>query len=220
MELLEGIETRKSIRAFEPTPIPAETIRKILKAASLSPTYKNTQPWEVAVLTGKKKKELGRILLELAKSGAVSKPDITHPQTLPPDLDKRSREHVMRRLATLGIAREDKESRRAFDLTNYDFYGAPCGLLLFMDGPLNNWSIFDMGIFTQSIVLAAHSFGIGGCIQAMVVNYPDTVREFLNFPVTKQLIAGIALGYPDPKAVINTFHALKVSTDDFAHWYT
>ena len=220
MELLEGIETRKSIRAFESTPIPAETIRKILKAASLSPTYKNTQPWEVVVLTGKKKEELSEILLDLAKSRATPNPDITHPQSLPPDLDKRSREHGMRRLVALGIEREDKESRLAFDLTNYDFYGAPCGLLLFMNGTSSGWSIFDMGIFAQSIILAAHSFGIGGCIQAMVTNYPDAVREFLGLPGTKQLVGGIALGYPDPKAGINAYKALKVGIDEFVHWYT
>ncbi|MFH0769182.1 MAG: nitroreductase family protein, partial [Chloroflexota bacterium] len=68
MELTEGIETRRSIRAFKSTPIPEDTIKAILKTASRSPSYTNTQPWEVAVVTGKKKEELSKILCNLANS--------------------------------------------------------------------------------------------------------------------------------------------------------
>ena len=67
MELLEGIKTRMSIRGFKPNPITREGMEKILQAASNSPSYTNTQPWEVAVVSGKKKDELAQRLLELAK---------------------------------------------------------------------------------------------------------------------------------------------------------
>jgi nitroreductase len=53
MDLLKGIVTRKSCRGFKPTPIKKEIIQQILIAASRSPSYTNTQPWEVAVVTGK-----------------------------------------------------------------------------------------------------------------------------------------------------------------------
>ena len=61
MELLEGIETRRSYRAFKSTDVSRETIERILQAAGKSPSYKNTQPWEVAVVRGKKKEELSGI---------------------------------------------------------------------------------------------------------------------------------------------------------------
>jgi len=56
MDTIEAIESRRSIRAFKNTPIPKETLDKILKAASNSPSFTNTQPWEVAVVCGEKKR--------------------------------------------------------------------------------------------------------------------------------------------------------------------
>ena len=220
MELLEGIETRKSFRAFKSTPIPKETIEKILKAAGKSPSYTNTQPWEVTVVSGKKKDELSKILYELAKSKTTSNPDLPLPKTWPPELEQRSREHAARRFESIGIAREDKQQREEVRLKNFEFFGAPCVLFLFMDSTLTSWSVFDIGLFTQSLILAAHSFGLGSCPQAMLAFYPDTVREFLGVPKTKQLILGISMGYPDFEARVNAYQSQRVSLDDFVRWYT
>lgn len=220
MELLEGIETRRSFRAFKSTPIPEETIERILKVASRSPSYTNTQPWEVVVVSGKKKEELGRILYELAKSDATPNPDLPLPKTWPPELERRAKEHGTRRFKALGIEREDEQQRKELRLLNFNFYEAPCALFLFMDSTLTSWSIFDMGLFAQSILLAAHSFGIGSCLQAMLAIYPDAVREFLGIPKTKQLMLGISIGYPNLEARINSYQSTRVSLDDFVQWHT
>jgi nitroreductase len=63
MELLQGLETRRSIRGFQPKPVSEDLIRTVLKAAGRSASYTNTQPWEVAVVTGPKRDELSGILL-------------------------------------------------------------------------------------------------------------------------------------------------------------
>ena len=115
---------------------------------------------------------------------------------------------------------EDEQQRKQLRLLNFEFYGAPCALFLFMDSTLTSWSIFDMGLFTQSILLATHSFGIGSCVQAMLAIYPDAVREFLGIPKTKQLILGISIGYPNLEARINSYQSERVSPDDFVQWYT
>lgn len=220
MELLEGIETRKSIRAFKSAPVPEEIMRKILKTAGKSPSFTNTQPWEVAVVSGRKKEELGKIMYELAESGVAPNRDLGSPKDWPPELDRRIREHGARRFKALGIERADEQQRKELRLSNFKFYGAPSALFLFMDSALSSWSIFDMGLFTQSIVLAAHSFGLGSCIQASLADYPDAVREFLGIPETKQLILGISIGYPDFEARLNAYQSLRVSLEDFVQWYT
>jgi len=220
MELLEGIETRRSCRAFKSTPIPKETIERILKAASNSPSYRNTQPWEVAVLSGKKKEELSKILFELAKSGVTPNPDFALPQTWPTEMEKRIKEHGERKLKFLGIAREDKQKREELDLENYEFYGAPCVLFLFLDSTLSSWSILDTGLFAQNIILAAHSFGLGSCLQATLARYPDAVRKSLGIPKTKRLALGISIGYPDLEARTNAYRSKKVNVEDFVQWYT
>ena len=220
MELLEGIKTRKSYRVFKTTPVPEETMRDILRAAMRSPSSSNTQPWEVAVVSGKKRDELSKKLTELAKAGTVSNHDMPTPATWPPELDKRFKEHSERRYLTLGIERGDTQRRQEVNLLNYDFYGAPCALFLFIDKALTSSSLYDMGLFTQTILLAAHSFGLGTCLQASVTGYPDAIRDVLGIPNSKLLVIGIAIGYPDMDAQFNTYQSNRVGMDTFTQWYT
>ena len=219
MELLQAIETRKSIRGFKPDPIPEETLRTVLHLAGRSPSYTNTQPWEVAVVTGKKCGELSTILYDLANAGVRGKPDMPTPSDWPVELDQRAKEHGTRRFNALGIGRDDAALRNELRLMNFKFFGAPCVLFLFTDSTLGPWSTLDMGSFTQSLALAAHGLGLGTCLQASLANYPDAVREFLGVPNTKKLVLGISLGYPDPAAKLNTYQSTRMQLDDFVNWY-
>lgn len=219
MELLEGIETRRSFRAFRPVSVTKETMDRILKAAGRSPSYTNTQPWEVAVVSGKKKEELHKVLYKIAESNVTPNPDLPTPRVWPAELEKRAKEHGARRFRALGIERENEQQRKELRLRNFEFYGAPCVLFLFIDSTLSSWSIFDTGLFAQSLILAAHSFGLGSCLQAALASYPDTVREFLGIPKTKLLVLGISMGYPDFEAPINTYQSTRIGLYDFARWY-
>lgn len=51
MDVFEAIERRRSIRAFKDTPVPRETVQRVLEAARLAPSGKNRQPWEFVVIT-------------------------------------------------------------------------------------------------------------------------------------------------------------------------
>ena len=219
MEILEGIKTRQSIRAFKPNPIAKDVMEKILQAVSNSPSYTNTQPWEVVVVSGKKKNELGRKLLELARAKAPTSRDLPTPKGWPPTLEERSRAHGAHRLGALGVARDDVEGREKLRLMNFEFYGAPCAVFLFMDGSLEEWSIFDLGLFTQNLILAAHSLGVESCLQASVTDYALEIKKFLGIAESKKLVIGISLGYPDEKAKLNTYHSLKQKPDEFTKWY-
>jgi len=219
MEILEGIKTRQSIRGFKANPITRDVMKKMLEAASHSPSYTNTQPWEVVVVSGKKKNELSRKLLELAKGKAPTHPDLPMPKGWPPALEERSREHGARRLGTLGVAREDEGGREQLRLMNFEFYGAPCAVFLFIDGSLGEWSIFDMGLFAQNLILAAHSLGVESCLQASVTNYAPEIKKFLGIAESKKLVICISLGYADKKAKLNTYRSLKQKLEEFTRWH-
>jgi nitroreductase len=219
MEILKGIKTRQSSRAFKRKRISRDVMEKVLQAVSNTPSYTNTQPWEVVVVSGKKKDELSHKLLELAKAKAPTNRDLPMPKGWPPALEERSREHGARRLSTLGVAREDEEGREKLRLMNYEFYGAPCAVFLFIDGSLGEWSIFDMGLFAQNLILAAHSLGVGSCLQASVTDYAPEIKEFLGIPESKKLVICISLGYPDEKAKLNTYRSHKQKPDEFTTWY-
>ena len=218
MEVLEGIKTRRSTRGFRPKPIPRDVMNRILEAVSNTPSYTNTQPWEVVIVSGKKKDELSKVIFELAKAKAPTSPDLPMPKGWPSEHQARSGEHGARRLATLGIERGDEEGRQKLNLMNYEFYGAPCAVFLFIDGSLGEWSIFDMGLFAQNLILAAHSQGVESVLQASVTNYTPQIKKFLGIPEGKKLIIGISLGYPDEKAKLNTYRSIKQKAADFTKW--
>lgn len=219
MDLIEGIETRRSIRAFKDTSVPEEILNKILKAASNSPSYTNTQPWETAVVCGKKKDDLSKIIYDLAMNKSETNPDLPTPRSWPPEHEARSTDHGARRLAAIGVERDDKSEREKLRLMNFKFYGAPCALFLFMDCSLNEWSVFDMGLFSQNLILAAHSFGVESCLQASVTNYAPAIKSFLSIPESKKLVICIALGYPDNEARLNTYRAGKLKPKEFTKWH-
>ena len=155
----------------------------------------------------------------MAESDVTPNRDLPAPQAWPPELERRSKEHGAKRFKALGIERENEQQRKELRLMNFKFYEAPCVLFLFMDSTLTSWSIFDVGLFTQSLILAAHSFGLGSCLQASIANYPDAIRESLGIPKTKLLVLGISLGYPDLEAPINTYQSSRVSLDNFVTWH-
>jgi nitroreductase len=219
MELLEGITQRRSCRAFKPDPIPRDVIEKILEVASRSPSATNTQPWEVAVVSGEKAKLLSSIIHKIAESDASPRADLSLTQVWPAELDKRLREHTARRFKVLGIERENENQRKELRLSNFKFYGAPCAIFIFMDKSILPQSLFDIGLFSQNLILAAQAFGLESCLQLSIATYPDAVKDFLGIPKTRALVIGISLGYPDQSAIINSYLSTRISLDDFVQWY-
>lgn len=220
MELLQGLSSRHSVRGFKSTPVPEETLRMILQAAIRSPSYTNTQPWEVAVVSGGRRDALSKILLDLASAGVPSSADVPAPTQWPAVLASRAAEHSARRFRVLEIERDDAKARNELRLQNYRFFGAPCVLFLLMDSTLGAWSTFDLGLFAQTLALAAHGLGLGTCLQASVTHYPDAVRSFLGLPQSKKLVLGISLGYPDPAAKLNSYESSRADLDEVVKWYT
>ena len=70
MDVLEAIETRKSIRAFTDQEVPRETIEKILEVSQRSPSGTNTQPWHVYICTGAVQKAITDDTLALMAAGS------------------------------------------------------------------------------------------------------------------------------------------------------
>ena len=194
-------------------------MKRVLEAASKTPSYTNTQPWGVAVAMGKKRNDLSTILCNLANAGVKPNPDLPSPKGWSIELEGRAREHGARRFKALGIERENEQQRKELHLLNFKFYQAPCVLFLFMDSILTSWSIFDVGLFAHGLILAAYSLGLGSYLQASLADYPDAVREYLGILKTKLLVLGISIGYPDLEAPINTYRSSGVSLDTFVQWY-
>lgn len=218
MDAITCITTRKSIRGFKTDPVPHDTIREIISAAQRSPSYKNSQPWEVAVVSGEKKEELTAMLLKELEEGRKPVPDIPEPRGWPPAIDARINESMAARGKHLGVDITDPSMLSKAKQANFRFYGAPHVLYLYQDAALPEWSIFDMGLFAQTLMLAAHSKGVGTVPQAFVIDYSDVVKKFLGLPEGKRLVLGMSMGYPDAESHVNKFDSARVPTDEMLRW--
>lgn len=219
MDVLEALASRRSVRGFKPDPVPLETVRAIVELAGRSPSFTNTQPWEVAIVTGTTRDALSAKLHEAAASGIAGHSEVPYPKSWPEAAGQRSRVHNIKRFEALGVARDDKQRREELRLMNFKFFGAPCAMFIFMDDELGPWSTMDMGNFLHALTLAAIGHGLGTCLQASLSNYPEIVKETLGIAPGKRLLVGMSIGYPDPDAPINAYHSARMPVDEYTRWY-
>ena len=218
MNAIECILTRMSIRKFKPDSVSRDILEDVIKTAQRSPSYKNSQPWELIILSGQKKAELTKILTDLLEKKEEANPDIAKPSGWPAEIEARIKDNLEKRSKAYGIDLADPESIIKSKKANYRFYGAPHCIFLFQDASLNEWSIFDMGIFTQSIMLAANARGLGTVPQAYLIDYSSQVRKFLGIPESKRLVLGMSIGYPENDDRINSFRTERVDVNQILRW--
>jgi nitroreductase len=219
MDALECIRTRKSIRAFKPDQVPREILAELIDAARWSPSYKNSQPWEVAVLSGAKKEALSSRIIELFESGAEQTPDLPTPRSWPAAEQARIDHLYQVRAEATGIDLADPEIIRKSKKANFSFYRAPHAIYLFQDASLTPWSLFDLGLFAQSLMLAAHARGLGTVPQAFATDYAREIKQFLSIPETKRLVLGMSVGYPDMNSPANAMRTDRSGTEEIVTWY-
>ncbi len=221
MNVREAIVTRKSIRAFRPDPVPVETIRDILAVAARAATGGNLQPWRVYVLMGEARNELVRRV----RAKRTETPMGESPEYLiyPPDLTEPYRTRRFRigemMYAALGIPREDKPARLKFFAGNWEFFGAPVGLIFTMDRQMQEGQWSDLGMFLQNIMLMAREHGLHSCAQEAWAVWHSVIREYLQVPQTEMIFCGMSIGYADETAPVNTLVSERAPLEEFARFH-
>jgi nitroreductase len=218
VNVIDALNSRVTIRAFKPDPVSKETILEILEAATRAPSSGNTQPWELFVAGGE---ALDRIRLAYTANfqhGVPSNSDLPAPQTWPPALQKRMDESRAGRFKSMGIEPDDKATRRTIFKRGHQFFGAPTVVYLCMDRTLTPWSIFDIGMLAQSIMLAAQHYGVDSAPAFLFISYPDLIRAELEIPEDLSIIMGVALGYRDPQHPQNQYRSLRRPIREVVHF--
>ncbi len=218
MDAIECIRTRMSIRKFRSEPVPREILSEIIKTAQCSPSYKNSQPWEVAIVSGEKKEELSKALIELIEKDTPPHPDIPEPVSWPPHIEQRMAEHMRKRSEKFGFNIADPWLLKKSKIANSRFYGAPHGIFLFQDSTLPTWSILDIGMFAHGLMIAANAHGIGTVPQAFLTDYPATVKRLLQISDSKRLVLGISIGYPNMEDKANSYKSQRVDVSEILKW--
>lgn len=203
-----AITSRRSIRAFLPTPLAREDIEQLLQVAARAPSGTNTQPWKVYVLTGEKKQLLSERILAAHSDPEQAKLHTEEYAYYPrewvsPYVDRR-RKVGWDLYALLGLTRENKAGMAAQHGRNYAFFDAPVGLMFTIDRVMEQGSWLDYGMFLQSIMVAARGRGLDTCPQAAFTQYHKIIREVLELPDNEMVVCGMSLGYADPARIENT----------------
>ncbi|MBE9561261.1 MAG: nitroreductase [Proteobacteria bacterium] len=220
MTVAEALELRKSTRAFLNKQVDIEIIQHILNISRHAPSGVNTQPWQVAVVSGDKKHEVEQAMENAFNSGVKGKMDYQYyPNKWQEPYKNRRKFCGLQLYSTLQIAREDKDKQKQQWLANYRAFDAPVVLFFFMDEMMETGSFLDYGMFLQSIMLAAVEEGLATCPQAALAEYPQIIKEKLNYPDECILICGMALGYEDKEAVINSYRTPREEVDSFTKFF-
>jgi nitroreductase len=218
----EAIRSRRSIRAFKPTPVAREDIEAILDVASRAPSGSNTQPWKVYVLTGETRQRLSQRILDTYLDPEQVK-DHTEEyayyprQWVSPYVDRR-RKIGWDLYALLGLTRENKVGMQAQHGRNYAFFDAPVGLIFTIDRVMEQGSWLDYGMFLQNVMVAARARGLDTCPQAAFTQFHRVIADVLQLPASEQVVCGMALGFADEERVENSLETERAPVSEFARF--
>ncbi|HTJ97106.1 MAG TPA: nitroreductase [Rhodocyclaceae bacterium] len=212
-----AITARRSIRAFLPTPLPEGELDRILAVAARAPSGGNMQPWRVHVLEGAALQRM----IKAAVTAFDYQPEERrneydyYPVEFFEPYAARRRKLGWDLYSLLGIERGEKGKMKAQQRRNFEFFGAPTGLIFTIDRRLAQGSWVDYGMFMQNIMIAAQARGIDSCAQASWMEYPGVVGRELDLSHHDIIICGMALGYADLDAIENTLQSERVAVKDF-----
>jgi nitroreductase len=217
-----AIASRRSIRAFLPTPVEREDIEAILQVSARAPSGTNIQPWKVTVVTGAARQRLSDAILAVygdpdAASGHKQQYQYYPLKWVSPFIERR-RKIGWDLYALLGLTRDDKAGIAAQHGRNYRFFDAPVGLIFTIDRVLEQGSWLDYGMFLQNIMLAARGRGLDTCPQAAFTQFHRIIAEQLGLPPNDTVVCGMALGYADLGKVENTLVTERAPITEFVRF--
>jgi len=220
MHIEDAIRSRKSCRAFRPDPVPRALLDELLAIASRAPSGTNIQPWKMHIVAGDVRRRLEEDVL-------------AHRETNPPDtraefprMNKRKEPYHsrMRKLGKdmytlIGIPKGDEKANWAQWGRNYKFFDAPVGIIFTIDKELDRMSYVDLGMFMQTLMLAAKARGLDTCAQGAWNALWSATRRVLNVPDEEYIVCGMSLGYADESHPVNTLVSEREPVQAFATFH-
>ena len=220
IDVLEAIKQRKSIRAFKPDPVPKEKLLKLLEIAQRAPSGTNTQPWHVYLCAGKVKTAITNDVLTMAGSGqGASYEDLNYYPSAWDDIHNSRRRAVGWSLYNLvGIEKGDRDGSAKQAMRNFHFFDAPVGIFVTIDSYLGRGNWADVGMYIQTLMLAAKGLGLDTCPQAAWVPFQEPVIRHLGIPDNESLVSGMSLGWADPTKIENTLVSEREKVSEVARF--
>lgn len=217
--IIDAIANRSSKRAFLPKPVPRDIQEKILKAASMTPSGANMQPWiTYAISDNKILKNIGDAIIDKMNNGVENDQFIQYyPLNWKAPYKKRRVETGVGLYTLMDVDRKDIETRTKMWHDNFRWFGAQSVFFVFTDKTMIDGAqgaLIDCGAYMQTIMLAAREFGVESCPQGSTTEYGKVIADVLKVPQNLAFLYSIVLGYEDKNAKINTYQPKRVDIDE------
>jgi nitroreductase len=210
METREAIQKRQSIRKFTDKKIDESTLKEIIEDANRTASWANSQPWKVYIATGDKLAEIRKEQLRRDNRGMTGNADFSTMHRDEWDYDSQMN------MAEWGSDLQSFLGNRMIDYSKSqdDLFNA--NALVYLTIPMNSseWSVYDLGAYSQTLMLSATDHGLGSMPAYEIIKYPDMIREQMDIPETQMISMGVALGYVDDSSKVNNFRTDRVGVDD------
>jgi nitroreductase len=219
LDVLRAITARHCKRAYLDRPVPQAVLHEVLAAAAHAPSTRNAQPWQVVVLSGAARMRLADRLCAAFDAEVPARPDYVNRRPTPDPRESERAERAGRGLfEASGIARDDKQARRAHLRSNFQFHGAPVAMILHLPADAVAGTFLEMGFFLQNIMIGLVACGLGSCPQYSVAGYSECVRSELGLNADRLIVCSLAVGYPDPGAPVNAFFPERAGVTEYTRW--
>ena len=218
MDVSTAVNQRISTRAFLDTPISEAEVKDWLTAGQRAPSGGNLQPWRVIALAGEAKAEVSQMamgaLMENPKGEPTDRP--IYPKDLWNPHEERRQTIGKQMFETLGIAKDDRAARLAWFAGNFRFFDAPLALFLVIDERMGHGQWAHCGMYLQTLALLAEERGWGTCMQECWGMLRPSLKTHLKLGETEMVWCGMAVGYPDKDAKVNTLRAERAELGEVA----
>jgi nitroreductase len=215
-----AITSRRATRAFLPTPVDPALLHRLIEVASRAPSGTNMQPWKLRVIGPQARARLESALLAaLDDPGFVQSEEYRYyPETFREPYLSRRRKVGWDLYGLLGVAKGDVAGMKRQSAANLRFFDAPVALMLTVDRDLGIGSWIDLGMFLQSLLIAAQGNSLQSCPQAIFARFHPVVRRELAIPESEIVVCGVAIGHADPAAPQNGLVAEREAVEGFTTW--
>ena len=215
----DAINTRQSVRAFLPTPVERATVEELLELAARSASGSNIQPWRVRVVARDVREQMVKAIFDAVERdgfGPYQREWNYYPVNWREPFLGRRRKIGWDMYSLLGVAKGDFEGTQRARMRNYEFFGAPVGMIFTLDEDLEIGSWLDLGIYLGTLMIAARGHGLHTCPQAAFADFHKVIRPILDIPEKEIIVCGMALGHIDPDAPVNQLATSRAPLADFA----
>lgn len=219
-DLAHIVERRRSCRAFRPEPVPDKIIEAVLETAQLSPSWCNTQPWQLTITSGPATEQFRGAMLRHVDAETRHRParDFPGPSGYSGRLLERRRECGWALYESVGVTRGDRAASGRQARENFAFFGAPHVVIVSTPRELGTYGAVDCGLWIATFLYAAESHGLGAVAQAAIASHAPFVREYFQVPDDQLVLCGVSFGWRDEDHPANGFRTLRAPLDEIVRW--